>query len=129
MTGSFFIFLSLIMPMSILSLFGGSKKSDPDEAVLAQLKKAGSDLSKPHQIEFFLYFHAESSAQQAAKQIKEQGFNVEVRRAAKGTDWLCFATKKMVPELAALQRIRRDFSNLAAANGGEYDGWGTGVVQ
>lgn len=119
---------TLIVIFGIFGWFGRSKKSDPDQAVLEQLKKAGSDLSKPHDIEFFLYFPNESGAKQAATKIKEAGFAVEARPAAQGTGWLCLAKRTMVPELSALQKIRHDFSSSANALGGEYDGWGTGVV-
>ena len=47
----------------IVAMIGGmfsswQKKEEPDfdQQVLDQLKKAGSDLSKPHKIEFYLYF-------------------------------------------------------------------------
>jgi regulator of RNase E activity RraB len=115
--------------MSIFSLFNRSKEPDLDELVLVQLKKAGSDHSKPHAVEFFLYFPTQSGAEQAASRIKENGFAVEVKHAAKGEDWLCAATKTMVPDLSSLQKIRRDFNALAGALHGQYDGWGTAVVK
>lgn len=111
----------------ISSLFGCSKQPDLDESVLIQLKKAGSDLSKPHKIEFFLYFPTEVAAEQAALRVRESGFEVAVKRAEKGADWLCFATKTMIPKLSDLQQIRCDFNSLATAAGGDYDGWGTGI--
>lgn len=114
--------------MGILDLFKRPKATDPDEFVLAQLKKAGSDLSKVHQPEFFLYFSNETLAQQAAEEIQRKGFQVQVKRAAQGDSWLCLATKAIVPELLLLQSIRRDFNALAASLGGDYDGWGTPVV-
>ena len=121
------ILLTTTLLMGFFSLFGCSENPDLDESVLVQLKKAGSDLSKPHKIEFFLYFPSQSVAERAALRIRKAGFQVEVRRAAKGNEWLCFATKTMVPELSALQQIRRDFSSLAASLKGEYDGWGTPI--
>ena len=123
------VLLVLTLLGGISSLFGLSQGTDLDAAVLAQLRKAGSNLSKPHKIEFFLYFPSEAVANEAGARAKQAGFDVDVRRAAKGPDWLCFATKTMVPQLAALQRIRREFDALAASLGGEYDGWGTGVVK
>jgi Regulator of ribonuclease activity B len=115
--------------MGLFNLFGCSKKPDPDEAVLIQLRKAGSNLSKPHNIEFFLYFPTQSAAQQAASQIKLKEFNVEVGPGAQGNDWLCAVTKKMTPALPALQKIRIDFNDLSESLGGQYDGWGTEVEQ
>lgn len=120
---------SLILLTGISRFFGLAKANDPDQLVLQQLKKAGSNLSKAHKIEFFLYFKTQASAEVIAPIIKNAGFEVEVKQAAQGTGWLCLATKTMIPELAALQKIRRDFSAIASAKEGEYDGWGTEVVK
>ena len=119
--------LCLLLLGGIFDWLTGPKRVDPDEAVLVQLKKAGSNLSKPHRIEFFLYFPTKLVAEQAALRIKPAGFEVDVKLAAKGNDWLCFATRTMIPELPALQKIRRDFTAIASSLGGEYDGWGTAV--
>ncbi len=110
--------------MSILDLFRSKGKPDREQSVLAQLRRSGSDLSKPHNIEFFLYFPTQSVAEQAALSIRNAGFEVEVEKAAKGDSWLCFATKTMVPELWDLQRIRHNFVTLAVSMNGEYDGVG-----
>jgi hypothetical protein len=92
------IYIAVITGL-LSSLFGCSRKLDPDEAVIIQLQKAGSDLSKPHSIDFYLYFADESAAQQAAARMRQTGYQAEVKRAAKGEDWLCLATKQVVPEL------------------------------
>ena len=85
--------------------------------------KAGSNLLKPHKIQFFLYFPTQIAADQAASRIREMGFEVEVEKGAKGEDWLCLADRTMIPELSAIQKITRDFGALAASLNGEYDGW------
>jgi|SRR6185369_4833560 len=105
------------------SLFGCSRKLDPEEAVIIQLRKAGSDLSKSHSIDFYLYFADESAAQQAAVRMRQTGYQAEVKRAAKGENWLCLATKQVVPELTTIQGITRDLDALAKSLHGEYDGW------
>ena len=115
--------------MSILDFFRPKLRPDLDQSVLVQLRKAGSDLTKPHHIEFFLYFPTKPVADEAALTIRNAGFEDEVRNAAPGDHWLCFATKTMVPELSELQKIRRDFVSLAVSMNGEYDGWGTPVVK
>jgi|SRR5712671_864020 len=105
------------------NLFGSAKKPDPDEAVIVQLRKAGSDLAKPHTIDFYLYFPTESAADQAATRIRQTGFQAEVRRAAKGEDWLCLGTKMVIPELTTIRGITRDLDALAKSLHGDYDGW------
>jgi len=119
---------STIMMISIFGL-SCSRKADPDEAVIKHLKKAGSDVSKPHKVEFFIYFPNKDIAEQAAKRVRAQGFEAQVQKAASGESWLCFATKTMVPDPSALQDIRRDFEKLADSLNGEYDGWGTSIEQ
>lgn len=113
--------------MSAFSFWGHPKKTDPDEAVLSQLRKVGADISKTHKIEFFLYFPSQAVADQAAAHIRDARFGVNVERAAQGDDWLCFAVKSMVPDLSVLQNIRKDFERLAASLNGKFDGWGTEV--
>jgi Regulator of ribonuclease activity B len=113
--------------MGLLSLCGCSHKTDLDQSVRTQLRHAGSDLSRPHHIRFFLYFPTQAAAEQAASKIRAAGYDVKVEPAATGSDWLCFTTKTMVPGLPALRTIRIDFDNLAASLGGRYDGWGAGV--
>ena len=105
------------------------RPSDGDQQVLDQLKKAGSNLKKPHPIEFFLYFPTKPAAQRAAAEIKNDKFTVKVERGAQGHDWLCLATKKMVPSHTTLVNLRKRFKAIAAKYHGEYDGWGTPVVK
>jgi len=120
---------SIALLVSFSGMFGLGKKPDPDETLLKQLKKAGSDLSKPHKLEFYLYFPTQSAATEVAATIKSAGFETEVKPAGTGRSWLCYATKTMVPELKALQKARHDFTAIATAKGGQYDGWGTEVVE
>ena len=115
--------------MGILDRFRAKRGIDLDQLVLAQLRRSGSDLAKPHKIDFFLYFPAQSVAEKASLNIRKAGFEVEVRRAARGDAWLCFATKTMIPALPDLQRIRQNFMAIADSLSGEYDGWGAQAVK
>lgn len=111
--------------MNTFNFWSRPKKSDPDEAVLGQLHKVGENLSKPHKIEFFLYFPIQSAADQAAAYVRNCGFQISVEQSVQGKEWLCFATKTMIPDLSALQNIRKDFERLATSLNGYFDGWGT----
>jgi hypothetical protein len=127
--------------MSIFGWLGCNKKADfevvevtkanadLDERVLVQLRKANLDLSQPRKIDFYLYFPTQSAAEQVAPRIRDAGFQVEVRRAAKGDDWLCLSTRTMVPDLKALQQVRHDFQALVTPLKGDYDGWDTAVLK
>jgi hypothetical protein len=122
-------FVLIVIVYAIKGYRGGGKPKGGDALVLAQLKKAASDLSKPHQIEFFVYLPSEEAAHKAADQIRSKGFGAKVDRAALGPNWLCLATKSMVPDLVTIEGIRSDFDRIARSLGGEYDGWGTPVVK
>jgi len=101
---------------------------DADGRVLNQLVTAGSDLTKAHQPEFFFYFPAETTAKRVATLIEADGFQVTVRHAADGDKWLCLATKTMLLTHEGMTAIRTRFDALADESDGEYDGWGTPVI-
>jgi hypothetical protein len=100
-----------------------------DAEVIEQLRLAGSDLSKPHDVEFFLYFATEKDAQDIAAQLVQAGYETIVRKGDGESQYLLKATRAMVPSESELVRIRYQFGSLAAASGGVYDGWGTPVVR
>jgi hypothetical protein len=108
------------------------KIPEVDQIVLDQLREAGSDLSKPHDLEFFLYFANQEAATIAAERIITSGaggFAAEVRRSPQGEAWMCYVTRKMVPEGTKIALIGERFSALAQELGGEYDGWETSLVK
>lgn len=115
--------------MGIFNLFGKAKNQDPDEQVIVQLRKAGSNLTLPHNIEFFLYFPTQEAPNKSANRIEPKGFKVEVKNASAGSEWLCLATKKMIPSLENLQENRIYFDDLTSSLGGVYDGWGTEIEE
>jgi hypothetical protein len=105
------------------------KRTSPDGQVIEQLR-THSDLSKPHEVEFFLYFPTRDAAEQAAQQIRPRGFDVNVEPGSPDSGkWLAFATKSMLPDLDEMEKIRSEFEDLAESLGGEYDGWGTAFVE
>lgn len=101
--------------------------SDLDKVVIDQLQKAGSNLTKPHAIDFYLYFPDKPVALEAAAKMAKAGFQVKFGKAAKGDKWLCIARKSLVPELPAIQEIGRNLTEMATSLKGEYDGWEAGV--
>jgi hypothetical protein len=102
---------------------------DRDGQTLAQLVKAGSDLSKPHNLEFFLYFPEQHVAEATAQQLMQLGFQAKVTPAANGPEWLCLATRTVVPSHKLLLEISAQMDALAHSGGGEYDGWGSEVTR
>ena len=83
-------------------------------------------MSTPLLTNFYLYFHSRSNAASAASAASElitAGFSVLVDKSANDRDWLCLASKKIIPEATELALLRRKFSGLAERLGGEFDGW------
>lgn len=105
------------------------RRGGPDAWVIAQLERAGSNVGRAHDIEFFLYFPTREAADRAAVSVAALGMVVKVDRPASGNLWLVFATRQMVPAEKELARLRRALEAIAAAGQGEYDGWGAPVVK
>ena len=99
-----------------------------DVEILRQLKKAGSDLSKPHFPEFLFDFPSEAAAQEAVTKIKALGFDAEITPPAPGRQWPVRAQKSMVLTDDVLKRTRYQFDRIARAGQGTYDGWGAPAI-
>lgn len=114
--------------LMVLGVFG---KNEGDEALLGMLEVGGSDLSKPHEIDFFLDFPFGGYARLAAKLITPAGFRTEITKLdnAGWHKWDLQATKVMVPKSWTLRRLRIVFSIIALLGLGEYDGWQTSVMK
>ena len=96
--------LLVILGAVVLGLFAWPRiaraQQDPDARVLAQLRKAGSDLSKPHAIEFFLYVPTREAAERLASKLRTIKFETKVAASPQADHWLVSATKSMVPDEA-----------------------------
>jgi hypothetical protein len=101
----------------------------PDGKVIQQLQAAGSNLSKPHPIEFFLYAPTKEAAQEIGDSIAKDGFNLKIDKSATDDSWLVVAVRDMIPNEKKLMQIRVKFQQVASSGGGEYDGWGTPIVE
>jgi hypothetical protein len=97
------------------------------EEVLATLRRNGSDTTKAHRLDFFVYAPEQASASKAANRICECGFKAEVSRA--GKRWLIVASKTLVPATADLAENGRFFEQIAEAVGGDFDGWEAQAVE
>jgi hypothetical protein len=125
-----FLVVVVVAAVGAMLLYRTSAAQDPgDVSVIEQLRAAGSDLSKPHPLQFYLYVPTEEAAKRAAAVLSRQGFQVDVRTAAMGSGWLALASKTLVPTNKALARIRQLLSKLASEEGGEYDGWEVQVTK
>ena len=100
-----------------------------DARVIAQLHQAGSDMTKPHPVEFFFYFPSQDAADRVATRLSEFGLIATVEPAAHGEEWAILATKTLVPTDASMTQLRDAFEKIAATEQGTYDGWGSSIVR
>lgn len=128
--------LSALIALGLVGIYlmyrghrGEAALRDVDATTLRELTDAGSDLSQPHEVEFYLYFAHQQTARSVGESLSGEGFAVTVERSEQGSDWLCLATLAMVPTLPELHALRRRFTALAEGHGGAYDGWGATVVE
>jgi hypothetical protein len=104
-------------------------EQEADARVIENLKAAGSDLSKPHPTDYYLYFGVERNARSAATEMGSQGFVIKAVRPSTNNQWLVLASKPIVPSLAVVSEIARELHALAQRNSGEYDGWEAEVTK
>jgi hypothetical protein len=78
-------------------------------------------------IDSYLYFQARQDAESAGMELRTTGFHVEIEQSATGSDWLCLASKWILPEHELLIRLRISLTDLARKFRGVYDGWETQV--
>jgi hypothetical protein len=110
-------------------------RNEKDLAVLRKLEELGSDLGKPHTVDFFLYFPSEELATSAASEIERDGYVVNShiapqpwwRRLFSMPIWSCCASKSIIPEEETILETSAWFNDIAQRFSGQYDGWGTEV--
>ncbi len=121
---------STLLFISIL-LFTGCgllNLSESDEAALDSLRDAGSDFSKIHPFDFYLYHDEKLGAQELCAELRDKGFEVTVREGAIAGEYLCLASRSFIPSIEELSEIQSLIEDLINQYGGEYDGWETIVI-
>lgn len=102
---------------------------DPDLEILRRLSAAGADLRKPTHVLFYVYAPTEEGARRIAAAGADANLEADVRPSASGDgNWLCLFEGQLVPSEPTIQNYQGKFQALAAAEGGEYDGWEAAVT-
>ena len=124
-----YLFPLLLLPLGT-SCSAQSVAEQQDARVIENLQESGSDISKPHNIDFFLYFPSEIQANAAAAEMAQLGYKVvAVESAQDKKQWEVYATRSLAPQLETMTATTRTLEELASRHGGDYDGWGTEVVR
>ena len=102
--------------------------AESDQAAIDSLREAGSDFSKIHLFDFYLYHQNKSGAQKICDELELEGFQVSVQEGALEGERLCLARLNFIPSIETLTELHKDFEDLINIHGGEYDGWETIVI-
>ncbi len=102
--------------------------AESDQAALDSLHEAGSDFTKVHPFDFYLYHPDQSGAEQICVQLRAQGFQIAVKEGTVEVEWLCLASLSFIPSIEKLSEFQGLFDDLISQYGGEYDGWETVVI-
>ena len=99
-----------------------------DRAVLRMLRDVDGEEQQETDVSFYLYFATQKAAESAAARvatlpIDAPTLGVGVEPAARGTQWLCQVTTRIVPTERAIRRTCAELRALARTCGGEFDGW------
>jgi Regulator of ribonuclease activity B len=112
--------------MSLLDRLRQKRPPAPelDLLVVRQLESAGADLGRPRHVVHYLYFEAEEGARRAAGEIEAAGYGVAVAAPEGDVEqWAVRAEATRVVDPTTVAAFRASFERIAAAGGGEYDGW------
>jgi hypothetical protein len=97
--------------------------------VVDQLQELGSDPTRPHNFDLFLYLPSEAAAKTAAEKVSRLHFATEVVPGAKEGTWLCRAKIRIIPQSAPLDGIGAYFEQVAYELNGDFDGWQADIIR
>jgi hypothetical protein len=100
--------------------------NDDNGDVLRRLESHGDDLSRPRDIDFNVVFPDETSAEEFARQIRQDGYQATVRleKVVETHPWEVLVVKNMVPTHSGITSFEQELQDIAEALGGRNDGWG-----
>ena len=122
------LYLSVLVVAVLLSGCTLIDSAVSDQAALDSLREAGSDMTKTHPFDFYIYHPDVSGAEQICTQLRDDGFKVTVMEGAVEDEWLCLASMSFVPSINKLTELQAEFDQLTSLYGGEYDGWETILI-
>ncbi len=79
---------------------------DADGDAVRRVICAGSDLTQPMEVDFFVAVPDLRSAEQVAAAAAAAGFRPRFERDAESGDWTCYCSREMVLTYAALTEIQ-----------------------
>ncbi|MCU0760222.1 MAG: ribonuclease E inhibitor RraB [Steroidobacteraceae bacterium] len=126
-----YVFLLLGAALAIGRIWFQVKKlreqpvDDWDARLIERLRRGGADPFRPIDVDFFVAMPSESAAAGVAERLEAEGFRVDVRAVSESTEhpWSVHAIKPMQLNADGIRSVSTRLRELAAAQGGRYDGW------
>ena len=100
-----------------------------DARVIESLRRPGSDLTKPHPTNYYLYFPQENDARAASHELESLGYRIKTLSTNKKGDWVVIASNSAIPSLPSVSVTTASLSALAKRHAGIYDGWEAAVTK
>ena len=99
---------------------------DDNGQLLAEIAAAGVDLSKMHQIDFFILFEQQADAEKFSKEIISDALvqSANVEKCKDTGVWEVITHVQMVPEHTLLGQAEQYLESIANSYNGYGDGWG-----
>ena len=109
---------------------GPADERAADEAVIEQLRKAGSDLTQPTEVIHFVYLPDEEAARAFVREVEDRGFATTALEPDRDAPvWSVQATHELVVSIESITEARERLTGAAERHGGFYDGWEAAVVR
>src|SRR5690606_30228713 len=98
-----------------------SGAGEPDAASAGEPENEPEN--EPRTILHYLYTPSREAARRLGEQLRQGGYQTQVRLGADGVNWLVLASHEAVLSEELIASTRDSMETLAASVGGEYDGW------
>jgi len=98
------VLLIVVVAAFLFSRRATSRKAS-DAQVIEQLTKGGSNLTRPHNVQFRFYFPSRLSADRVTGTLRADGFQVSVEEVAQGNQYIVRVARSMVPLLSPIGRV------------------------
>ena len=95
-----------------------------DASIIESLSAISTDLTQPHQVDFYFTFKAEAPAKAASQAMAQQGYTeVDLSPSPGDGLWQLQVQRTLVPELKGMNAASQALAAIARQHGGDYDGW------
>ena len=119
-----FVIAVIITVIGSIVAIKKQKRRSKDGYIVRQLEDGGIDVSREQQLEFWFYSNDEQAIRLVENELKDRDFEVILNQTDEDPCYVICAFKELIPDISALQDLRKEFEHFARQHGAKYDGWG-----